>query len=545
MQILTSIPRRIGFGAPLFVVAVLLVLSSAVFFWKLGVKPLENWDEGIHAEVTREVLANQAWLSLSYRDDYYTAKPPLKFWLTAPLFAASGPTEFNARFWSAVAGVLTTILIGWWAFQWNRSVRFALLTGGIFLFGRFVMYHAFRTGETDGLLVLFVTAAMYAYWKLQDDQRWLIVFGAMTGLAIMTKSVGGFIPLMVAAVDLTLSRGWRTINRRTWLMSIGAAAIIALPWHLLELLRHGREFIDGYIGFNVVQRSGDVLYANDVPWWWYADIIVKRMIPFGSFLPLALVLAARRMRRGRDVLDRIMLIWAVVVFVIFSLVQTKFDWYVLPLYVPLAFLLARAFSEFLHQDRDRFLIITAGLSFAVFVFRMPLEFVAQGWLWRLTPYAYLPSGMAGNVLGRGLVALVTTAGVGLLIWTLRKRLVIASTRAVGMIVVVYLCVLAAGWQFSYLRHLPVSAPLKTIAEKVEALDARSIDVVGINLATQPAGNFYLRRIADLEVREIKADQPRQSELVLTTVENRPNDAKNAILEVGPYVLYSADSQGPL
>jgi len=535
MRILPSLPRRTGLGPAVFVMAVLLVLSSAVLVWRLGEKPLENWDEGIHAEVTREVLENRAWLSLEYRDEYYTAKPPLKFWLTAPLFALTGPTEFNARLWSALAGIATTILIGWWALQWNRSIRFALLAGGIFLFGRYVMYHAFRTGETDGLLVFFMTASLYAYWKSLDDRRWFIVFGALTGLAIMTKSVGGFLPLLVVAIDLTLSRQWAALGRRTLVWSVAAAAIVALPWHTLELLRHGREFIDSYFGFHVISRTSEILYANDVPWWWYADIIVKRTIPFGSFIGLAIILALRRWWRDRDPIDRLMLVWMVVVFGIFSLVRTKFDWYVVPLYPALAFLLARAFSEFLHQRRDRFLLAVAAASFLIFVYRIPSEFVPVGWLWKLTPYGWLPSVAAESLIGRGLVAIVTTIAVSSAMYLLRRRLVISSTRAIGMTVVVYLCVLALGWQVSYLRHLPTTTPMKTLAERVDELDAGSIDVVGIDMRTQPAGYFYLRRIPGLQLREIGPDETVTGDLVLTTIELSAGRG-DAILESGQFAL---------
>lgn len=508
-------PSRAGLVVLTFVA--IGALAAFFLFWKLGTKPLENWDEGIHAEVSREMYREGHWISLSYREAFYTAKPPLKFWLTAALFPLLGETEFAIRFWSAIAGLATTLLLGLWALQWSKSVRLALLAAVLFVSGRFILFHAFRTGETDGLLVFFIVAGLYSYWKSLTARRWFLVFGASVGLALMTKSFAGFIPLIVVGIDLTLARKWSAIGMRTVLWAAVVALAIALPWHLIEIVRRGGEFWSSYFGFHVLDRTNEVLYANVVPWYWYGEIIFKRMFPFSVFLPWAIFLSIRRALQQRDPIDRMLLIYTAVVFALFTIVKTKFDWYILPIYPGLVLLLSRSISEFLHERSDRITLWGALVSFGALVYALPFGLAHAGILWRATPYAYLPQA-AVSLPGRLMVSAGICALLFLIVLLLAKRTVVHATRVVGIVLVVAICGLSLGWLGSYLRHLPTTSALKEVSEKVHGLKATSLDVIGVDLLRQPAGYFYLRRIPNLTLREVKSSHDLESALVLTTTD---------------------------
>ena len=528
--------------------ALILVLSSFMFFWRLGDKPLENWDEGIHAEVTREMYREGHVVTMTYREQLYTAKPPLRFWMTAAVMPLFGQTEFALRFWSAIAGIATALLITFWTFRISNSLRLSFLAGALFVTGRFVLYHAFRTGETDGLFVLFMTAAMFAYWKSHRSPRWLYAFGALVGLSVMTKSFAGLIPVIVMGIDSTLAKRWSHYGIKVVAITAGIAAAVAAPWHVYELIRHGKTFWDGYFGFHVLDRATEVLYKNDVSWFWYAEVMFKRMFPFGVFIPLALLLSARRWLVKRDTVDRLLLIWFAVVFVLFSLVRTKFDWYLLPLYVPLVMMLARGCSEFLHQQKDRFLVWTTVASFFIGVYVLPLGIAHEGILWKLTPFAYLPASFTDTVSGRIVVSAVVTALIVAVTLVLRTQTVVKPTRVVGMATIVYLLAIAGGWQYSYIKHLPTTAPLKDMAQRLSSMKAKDVDVVGINLVTQPAGDYYLRSVIGLTVHELKQADEASHSLVLTDMNSSQYDSVqgmgSAILERDHFVLLQRPVMAP-
>lgn len=522
-----------------------VLLASWAFGWRLGVKPLENWDEGIHAEVSRETVASGSWWSLTYRDHPYLAKPPLAFWLRSATMLALGPSELAIRLWSAVAGVLTAALLALWAWQVSGSVRFSALAATLFVVGRFTLFHAFRTGETDGLLLPWFVGALYAYWRSRHDRRWWMWFGLAVGLAVMTKSVAGLLPVVIVALDLTLARRWRAVGWRPVLTAALIGLAVAVPWHLEQTIVRGGSFWSSYIGFHVLERTSEVLYANNVGWTWYVEVAFKRLFPFGLLAAVAMLQALRRAIRERDGLDRLLLIWIGAVFLAFSFVRTKFDWYLLPLYPAVVFVTARGLSEFFHRSGSTWLRLANAAALAGTVAILPLGLAHNGALWRATPFGWMPDWFADAWIGRMVISVGVVVVLTVIAWWLRRR-ARDAVRLVGIAATVWLAVLAIGWYGSYLRHLPTSSPFKDVAVAVEQTGTRQLDVLDVSLLTQPAGNFYLRRIPGLTVHEVRIGDRLDAPYLLTT-ELRVRTMSvarpfgDAILERSPYLLFRRDT----
>jgi 4-amino-4-deoxy-L-arabinose transferase-like glycosyltransferase len=516
-----------------------LFVSSLVFFWRLGRPTLENWDEGIHAEVAREMYKDGAWLSMSYRNELYTAKPPLRFWMTAALFPLFGVTEFALRFWSACAGVATTMLLAWWAWQWRRRYCVTIVTAATFLFSQIVFLHAFRTGETDGLLTLMFVAALYAYWKSIENRHWFLWFGVFTGIAIMFKSIVGLLPVVLALVDLTIARRWRAIGFRVLLQSAALALLILLPWHIYETVRHGMEFWKSYIGFHVVDRAFETLYANNVPWWWYADVLLRKTYPYKFLVPIAVCAALVRIVRHRDAVDRLSLLTIALVFGIFSAALTKFAWYILPLFPFLSLLSGRVMEEF-HEQKKRWLDLLMLVGAFGTAYILPTGLEANRTLWKLLPHAYLPTWFSETAPGKLVVAAVAAAILLAVFFWLRRAL-LQPRLVLGGAVLAFLLCIAAGWQFAKIRSLPDSAPLEEIARALRERQATSLDVLGVDLLRQPAGYFYLRRAGAIP-RELaeKAEPPTTPYVLVLDTDPRlalVQSQRRLILSEGPYRLF--------
>src|SRR3989338_11079234 len=100
-----------------YIILVLLVIIGAFLrFYQLGINPPSlNWDEASLGYNAYSILKTGAdeygnFFPISIRsfDDH---KPPMYAYLTIPFVAIFGPTEFAVRFPSAVAGVLTVIIM--------------------------------------------------------------------------------------------------------------------------------------------------------------------------------------------------------------------------------------------------------------------------------------------------------------------------------------------------------------------------------------------------------------------------------------------------
>ncbi len=511
--------------------ALAVVVTAGVTLWQLGRVPLAKWDEGIHANVAREVIANGAWLDLSYHDRWYNDKPPVKFWLTAPLIAAFGPGEFGLRIWSAIGGLVTVTVLYVWVFQRTRSIRLAVLTGLIFTTGRFIFFHSFRTGETDGLMVALWTLCLYAYWRTWDDPRWWRWVGVTIGLLLITKQVSGFVPAGIIVVDLTLARAWRTLPWRMVGQGVGIGLLIAAPWHILMSVWHGAAFWKAYVGYHVIERSTDVLFANNVPWHWYWHVIRLRWFPYAPFILFAIVMALPSLRRSGRSMTRLSLIWAIAVFVLFSVVKTKFDWYMIPIYPALTLLLTLLVWR---SMRLRVWVLAGwAASLAYLIAIMPSYIVHQGLLWRLTPYPYLWAGGGGSTVSRFLFAGALVAALWFVWW--RTKQLRQHVRLIVPMIVVYILGLASIWTLATLRHLPTSSVQTKIAEAVIATKTQRVESVGLDLLPQPNLYYYLRRIPKMVVVE-HVEVPSRTGLVIT----RDIPGNEALIAAWPVIFRAGD-----
>jgi 4-amino-4-deoxy-L-arabinose transferase-like glycosyltransferase len=307
------------------------VLAGCFFFWRLGSNPLEKWDEAIHAQVTHEMLQSRNWLELTWNHNAYFRKPPLRFWLQGIASATFGESEWTIRFWSATAGVLTTLLIALWAWQATKKTSAAWFATLAFLSGRYLFYHAFRTGETDGLLTFFSLLALWSYWRSWLKPRWLLLTALALGLTFLTKFTAvGFAGLAIL-LHLALTKRFKMYPKKVWLQAIGLGVLIVAPWILAQLAIRGSAFIQEYVSEDVVTRATKNLYGFTAGPDWYWGIFLKRAFPMTAFVFPALAWSAWRTVK-RDQLQLLFLLFTGVTVAVLSLNASKIDWYLLPIY---------------------------------------------------------------------------------------------------------------------------------------------------------------------------------------------------------------------
>src|SRR5580700_6023140 len=107
------------------------VVAALVLLPLLGHKPLAEWDEGIYAEVSREMLGG-SWLVPHWNAQLWFEKPPLMLWITAIFFKLFGVSEFWARAGSAFSGVGIVGLLHAWLLR-RRDLLTAWLSSVILL----------------------------------------------------------------------------------------------------------------------------------------------------------------------------------------------------------------------------------------------------------------------------------------------------------------------------------------------------------------------------------------------------------------------------
>ncbi|MGB7251432.1 MAG: glycosyltransferase family 39 protein [Phormidesmis sp.] len=320
-----------------------LILLSAVavtmLFWRLGEASLNDWDEAIYAQISKEIVTGGDWITLHWGYENWFHKPPLFMWVTATFFKFFGVSEFWARVPSALSG-LGLLACSYLIARKLYDHGVGLLAVAVLL-TNYTFMHFSRFGTTDIALTLFSYLAIYAYLWVYEGKRWAWCgVWAAIALAVMTKGVAG----LAVAIALTLTllftgRIIAALRCRAFWVGLGLAGAIVIPWHWAMIVIHGQAFIDQYFLYHVVERSTGGIEGNEGGPLYYFAALGRNFFPWVYLLPLAVFQQINQQVRGirrQEMSALLLLVFVLVVFGGFSLASTKLKWYIIPIYPALA-----------------------------------------------------------------------------------------------------------------------------------------------------------------------------------------------------------------
>lgn len=321
-----------------FHIAVILCVAGIITFFYLGNLPLFDPDEPVYAETPREMLQFQDFSSPRIYGEFWYDKPPMYYWLVAGAFTVFGVGEFAARFPSAllaVAGAVLVYLSGRKLFN-NRTGLLAALV----LASSLEYFYLGKAAVTDMTLTFFLTAALLAFLH----RRYYLLYGC-AALAVLTKGPIGIVFCgAIIGIYLVLTGSLRTVKRMKIFSGAALFAVIALPWYLVMYYYHGMSFVETFLGFHNVTRFLQPEHPSGNLWYYYIPVLILGFFPWTAFLGQAFIGGLKA--KGEDRKYCIFLaIWAAVVFLFFTLSQTKLVSYILPMYPPLALLTGWYFDK--------------------------------------------------------------------------------------------------------------------------------------------------------------------------------------------------------
>lgn len=471
---------------------------AVVFLWWLGESAIPDWDEGTHALVTREMVRSGDWRSLTLLDGDYFRKPPLSFWIRGFLSLPLGVNEWTVRLPSAMAGIGTATVLGLWAWQASRRWLAVHATLIALLTSVFLGLHTFRSGEADGILGFWLVLSLYWFWRSFHRPKFLIWAAAATGLAVMTKSAAGGIPLVVVASAMLWQRRW-PYGRREVLAAAAVFLAVVGPWHLFQTAIHGRAFWDEYLGFHVLERLTERITETSElhgPFW-YLGIVLRDMFPWALFWPAALTVLWRRRSIDDQWFVPLVVCGVVVPLALYSVAATKLSWYLLPTWLLgcLAFGLA---ADQLASVRTGLVRWLTAFGLMVSYGLMPLvvprgEFNALGVdHWRQVALSF----SSGTWLG-----IVLSGAIGLIVWLMRRR----RGLSVARIALLHLALI--GVLFTWRRVNVVDESVyRLIAERLGQADRVVTYVFDPAIRFNKSARFYLDDRPGRELRFLDGDQ---------------------------------------
>ena len=320
----------------------LWLVPVALLFWNLGYACFWNPDEGRYVAASYEMAhpfsGASDWLVPHLNTVARLNKPPLIYWATALSFRAFGVSEWSARLIPALASLLVMVLLAVWGTRvWNARAGWAgamVWAGGI---GAVAMG---RTANTDMLLCASIALTMFGvFWASELEGKKRLLMGAVAGvgmaMALLSKGpVGVALPMLFAAVYLTISGGWKRAPWGALALALLVGLLLGAPWFLLvEAQRPG--FLHTFIfEENLGRFSGQQDYHHPTSPLYYVPVVLVGLIPWTGFLIPGLGVWNRRFAAksaDRSLRAQIFLtVWALVLVAFFSASSTKLISYALP-----------------------------------------------------------------------------------------------------------------------------------------------------------------------------------------------------------------------
>jgi 4-amino-4-deoxy-L-arabinose transferase-like glycosyltransferase len=328
----------------------LLLCAVAVsFFVNLHAVPLFDLDEGAFSEATREMFVRGDFISTYLDGEPRYDKPILIYWLQAASVWLFGIDEFAFRLPSALAASLWTLAV----FGFVRRLRDerSALVAAIITATAFEVSVMGRAATADALLNLFIAGSMFSlflYWR-EARRHWLLLSYALIGLGFLTKGpVAVLIPLAVSLLFYLSKRRLGDWFRLVFdPVGIALFLAIAAPWYVLQYLKEGDAFIQGFFFKHNIDRFQSPMERHGGGLFYYLPVVVLAVLPYTTLLLASL---ARARRLAQDDLGLFCLLWFGFVLVFFSLSGTKLPHYVLyglsGMFVVMALRLSELHSRF-------------------------------------------------------------------------------------------------------------------------------------------------------------------------------------------------------
>lgn len=330
-----------------FTAAAALLLTA-----NLGGLPLKDWDEGLVAQVAREIYQAPAgsltWLFPTLWGEPYFNKPPLLHGLIAAFYAVGGVNEWTARLPSAgltLASVPLLYSLSRELFHQRLPAVFATL---VYLTSLPVIRNG-RFAMLDGAVLCWLLLLLWCLLRARRNYRWLLGAGWAFGLLCLTKGVlVGLLLGSIALVFLAIDTPRLLKQPYLWLgLLLGAVPVVL--WYGAQWLHYGAAFLGNNLVDQSLARVWTDVEDNGAPPWYYLLELLKYGAPWVLFLPGALKLAWRNRNLSWAKLG---LVWAGIYFVAISLMATKLPWYILPLFPALALLIGAYLAELWQQGRQ-------------------------------------------------------------------------------------------------------------------------------------------------------------------------------------------------
>ncbi|UVK89184.1 glycosyltransferase family 39 protein [Pseudomonas sp. B21-051] len=344
----------------------LFLLAALLFFFALGNHQLQGSTEARVAGIAMEMHLDDDWVTPRLFGEPFLEKPPLSLWLDAGAMRVFGVSPWAVRLASAVAGLLSVMLLYGMLRRFGRPQAVAW-TAGILLATMASYWSNVRGVGEDALLALGVTTALLAFFQAQRAPNAANSLLFIVGIAVATLSKGVLGLAMPGVVIFAYLLADNLIDKRlkidAWLRPGLLTAVGLIPlliWLAVLYQRGGSHAVAEVLLTNSVGRfSGSFVEAGHYePFYYYLAKLPEAFLPWNILVYLGLWHFRKELKANRYLL--FFSLWIVAQFIMLTLASSKRTVYLMSM-TPAAAVIAAEYARVLfdrlqaRENADRFI----------------------------------------------------------------------------------------------------------------------------------------------------------------------------------------------
>ncbi|MFY0673776.1 MAG: glycosyltransferase family 39 protein [Bacteroidia bacterium] len=327
----------------------LATLIYFLVFHRLDVKAIYSWDESLFA--TRAFY-------LAHHGEYFTnwkqvdhcnlphpnTKPPLVGLIQAAFFKAFGYSRLALRMPIAILGAFLSIFLIFWSRKAKLGLGIGVIACLVLLSSNgFNVNHVLRSGDHDAALALWLTLSIFSAFQFSVSSKknlWGILLFVFTAMAVLTKSIVGFMMLPPIAIFLFVTNKPIGVFK-SWGLYVGLLLLlIGVSSFYLTIEARETGFLELVWQNEIGGRYGKTIDNHKGPWYFYlSDFFINGFNPYLWFVPLGIVVGFKSKNAIKRKLTLLLSLTSIFYFVLISIAETKLHWYAAPIY-PLFSMLA-------------------------------------------------------------------------------------------------------------------------------------------------------------------------------------------------------------
>jgi 4-amino-4-deoxy-L-arabinose transferase-like glycosyltransferase len=367
------------------IVAVLLTcILACLWFLHIGERKLANPDEGRYSMLALHMAQSGDFVTPRLNDLKYFEKPPMQYWATAIALKAFGVSEFSARFYTAICGLLSILLVGYTAGRlFTREIG---LFSGLALAACPYFMALAEIITLDMGLTFWMTLSVCGFLLSQakrtgadaytrEQTVWLFVAWAAMGGAVLSKGLIGILfPATVLFIYCVLHLDWRRLSRMHWVLGLIIFFAITVPWFVMVADRNP-EFLRFFFIHEHFERFLTTKHRRTEPWFFFIPLLFAGVMAWALLLVPAIVRGWRFQQLSGALFhpQRFCIIWSAFIVFFFSLSGSKLPAYIAPVFPTLAIVIGA------------YLAVTPARRIAIYLLPMPPLGAALAWYLHVLP----------------------------------------------------------------------------------------------------------------------------------------------------------------